>query len=217
MSVPNDAASRSRARQICIDVLGRFVGRARAGDARSPTSVVQTAGCDSFKMAASDRVPQPADGDARGVLLDWLSFHRNALEAKCAGPDADQLVERTAPPSPLSLLGLVRHLTEMERAYGAWALGPKTDLQWVWGEYTDDSPEWDIDADASMVDESMAAWERERAATDGRIAEHATLDSIGAGNGCSLGWNLQKLVGEYARHNGHADLIRERIDGQTGE
>jgi hypothetical protein len=168
-------------------------------------------------MAGSERIQQPADGDIRGVLLGWLAFHRDALEAKCAGLDADQLVERSTPPSPLSLLGLVRHLTEMERVYGVWALGPKMDLQWVWGEYTDDGPEWDIDVDASMVEESMAAWARERALSDERIAAHSTLDSIGAGDGYSLGWNLQKLIGEYARHNGHADLIRERIDGLTGE
>lgn len=69
-------------------------------------------------MHATNRVPEPPDGDARSVLLGWLAFHRNALEAKCAGLDADQLVDRSAQPSPLSLLGLVRHLTEMERAYG---------------------------------------------------------------------------------------------------
>lgn len=164
-----------------------------------------------------ERVPEPPDGDERAILLGWLQFHRNALEAKCAGLDDAQLVARSAPPSPLSLLGLVRHLTEMERVYGAWALGPKVELQWVWGEYTDGGPEWDIDADESMVAESMAAWKREKEAADGRIAEHAGLDSVGAGNGRTLRWNLQKLVGEYARHNGHADLIRERIDGQTGE
>jgi hypothetical protein len=63
----------------------------------------------------------------------------------------------------------------------------------------------------------MAAWEREKLAADERIRQHAELGSVGAGNGYSLRWNLQKLVGEYARHNGHSDLIRERIDGQTGE
>jgi hypothetical protein len=83
--------------------------------------------------------------------------------------------------------------------------------------YTDDGPEWDFDVDESMVAESMAAWEREKLAADERIGQHATLDSVGAGNGHTLRWNLQKLVGEYARHNGHADLLRERIDGQTGE
>jgi len=168
-------------------------------------------------MGEIQRVPEPADGDERAVLLGWLAFHRNALEAKCAGLDAGQLATRSAPPSALSLLGLVRHMTEMERVYAVWALGPKSDLVFVWGDYTDDGPEWDFDADASMVEESMAAWEREKQAADERIRQHPGLDSVGAGNGYSLRWNLQKLVGEYARHNGHADLIRERIDGQTGE
>jgi hypothetical protein len=168
-------------------------------------------------MAAFQRVPEPSDGDERSVLLGWLAFHRNALEAKCAGLDADQLAARSVPPSPLSLLGLVRHLTEMERVYAVWALGPKSELRWVWGEYTDDGPEWDIDADASMLADSMTAWEQEKRAADERIRLHRELDSTGPGNGRSLCWNLQKLVGEYARHNGHADLIRERIDRQTGE
>jgi hypothetical protein len=164
-----------------------------------------------------ERVPEPPEGDERAVLLGWLAFHRDALAAKCAGLGAAQLVARSAPPSVLSLLGLMRHLTEMERAYGAWALGPNIELEWVWGEYTDGGPEWDMDVDESMVDVSRAAWEREKQAADERIREHTTLDSVGAGNGYSLRWNLQKLVGEYARHNGHADIIRERIDGQTGE
>jgi hypothetical protein len=168
-------------------------------------------------MDAMARVPQPPDGDERSISLGWLAFHRNALEAKCHGLDPRQLVERAAPPSPLSLLGLVRHLTEMERAYAAWALGPKVELQWVWGVYTDDGPEWDIDVNESMVEESMAAWQREKQLADERIQQHVELDSVGEGNGYSLRWNLQKLIGEYARHNGHADLIRERIDGQTGE
>jgi hypothetical protein len=166
-------------------------------------------GTRSSSRASGWRRPQRS---ARG-----LAFHRNALQAKCAGLDADQLVTRSAPPSPLSLLGLVRHLTEMERTDGAWALGPRSQLRWAWGDYAEGGPEWDIDADASMLEESTAAWRRERALTDQRIASHDRVDSIGAGNGHSLGWNLQKLIGEYARHNGHADLIREHIDGQTGE
>jgi hypothetical protein len=163
------------------------------------------------------RAPEPPDGDERSILLGWLNFHRSAFAAKCAGLGDAQLVERSAPPSPLSPLGLMRHLTEMERVYGVWALGPKAELEWVWGEYTDDGPEWDIEVDESQVAVSRDAWGRERAVADERIAAHASLDSIGAGNGRSLRWNLMKLVGEYARHNGHADLIRERIDGATGE
>ena len=169
------------------------------------------------QVAAAARVDEPSDGDERSILLGWLSFQRDALKAKCVDLDPDQLVTRSVPPSPLSLLGLVRHLTEMERVYGVWALGPREQLRRVWGDYTDDGPEWDMDADASMVEESLAAWEREKAASDEQISAHTTLDSVGAGNARTVRWNLQKLIGEYARHNGHADLLRERIDGQTGE
>jgi hypothetical protein len=168
-------------------------------------------------MSTAERAPEPPDGDERSVLLGWLAFHRDALSAKCADLDDEQLVTPSVGPSPLSLLGLVRHLTEMERIYAVWALGPKDQLQMVCGEYTDDGPDWDIAVNASMVLESMSAWEREKRVADRRIDEMADLASIGAGNGRSLRWNLHKLVGEYARHNGHADLVRERIDGRTGE
>jgi hypothetical protein len=163
------------------------------------------------------RVAQPKDGDERSILLGWLAFHRNALEAKCQGLTAEQLAHRAVPPSSLCLLGLVRHLTEMERAYVVWALGPDIPLTWVWGDYTDDGPAWDFDAQPSMADESMAAWEREKRAADAMIGEYESLDRRGTGNGHSVRWNLHKLIGEYARHNGQADLLRERIDGQTGE
>ena len=106
----------------------------------------------------------------------------------------------------------------MERVYGTWALGPKAELRWVWGDYTDDGPEWDIDADESMVDVSMAGVGAR--AAGGRRAHprrSRRWTAVAGGNGYSLRWNLQKLIGEYARHNGHADLIRERIDGRTGE
>ena len=163
------------------------------------------------------RVSEPSDGDERSVLLGWLAFHRDALQAKCSDLDNDQLVLASAPPSPMSLLGLVRHLTEMERVYAVWALGPPAELEYVYGVYEDGGPEWDFDVDASMVDISMSNWERERLAADVLFAGHSSLDDVGSGNGYTVRWNLQKLVGEYARHNGHADIVRERIDGSTGE
>jgi hypothetical protein len=163
------------------------------------------------------RVPEPGDGDERTILLSWLAFHRDALRAKCTDLDDAQLVARSAAPSPLSLLGLVRHLAEMERVYATWALGPHVPLELVWGEYIDGGPEWDFEVDASMVAESMATWEREQGSADARLADFPDLDVVGAGNRRTVRWNLQKLIGEYARHNGHADLIRERIDGRTGE
>ena len=87
----------------------------------------------------------------------------------------------------------------------------------MYGDYEDGGPEWDFDVDASMVDESFSRWADERRAADGVIARYPSLDSISPGNGRSVRWNLQKLVGEYSRHCGHADLLRERLDGQTGE
>lgn len=86
----------------------------------------------------------------------------------------------------------------------------------VWGTY-EGGAEHDFDCDATMVAESMRVWKGEMRKTDEALGQHSTLDELGAGNRCSVRWNLAKLVGEYARHNGHADLIRERIDGQTGE
>jgi hypothetical protein len=162
------------------------------------------------------RVPEPAEGDERSLLLGWLAFHRNALEAKLADLTDEELATRSAPPSALSLLGLVRHLAEMERVYGVWANCCKSELVWVWGPYEDGGPEPDFDCDATQVATSMRAWRDERAGTDGAI-RGLDLDDAGGANRRSLRWNLHKLVGEYARHNGHADLLRERIDGLTGE
>ncbi len=167
-------------------------------------------------MGTGSRAEQPADGDERSILTGWLAFHRGALAAKCHALSDEQLVERAAEPSALSLLGLVRHMAEMERAFGVWGLGPKADLEWVWGRYENDA-EHDFDCDASMVKESMRVWREEMRKADVALARHPTLDEVGGGNGYSVRWNLAKLVGEYARHNGHADPMRERIDGQTGE
>jgi hypothetical protein len=167
-------------------------------------------------MGTFQRAEQPADGDEQSVVLGWLAFHRDALAAKCRGLTHEQLVDRSVPPSTLSLLGLVRHMAEMERAYGAWALGPETELAWVWGTY-ENGKEHDFDCDASMTRQSIGLWLDEMRRTDEALTAHPSFDSIGQGNGRSVRWNVVKLVGEYARHNGHADLLRERIDGQTGE
>jgi len=167
-------------------------------------------------MGDFTRSEQPGDGDERSIMLGWLSFHRDALLAKCHGVTGGQLVERVAPPSRLSLLGIVRHMTEMERVYGVWSLGPKAPLEWVWGTYAQ-GEEHDIDCTAADVENSFHAWREEIGKADAAIGRHAVWDERGEGNGHSIRWNIAKLVGEYARHNGHADILRERIDGQTGE
>jgi hypothetical protein len=166
-------------------------------------------------MGTDNRAAQPADGDERSILIGWLAFHRDALATKCHGLTDDQLAERAAEPSALSLLGLVRHMAEMERL---WLVAARTQgkPRLGVGTYENDA-EQDIDCDATMVNQSMRVWTGEMRRTDEALAQHPTLEAFADGNGFSVRWNLAKLVGEYARHNGHADLIRERIDGQTGE
>jgi uncharacterized protein DUF664 len=162
-----------------------------------------------------DRALQPGEGSERELLLGWLAFHRDALAAKCEGMTAEQLVARRAPPSVLSLLGLVRHMTEMERVYLTYALGGG-DFSLVY--CTDDAPDADIEGlTAEMVPESLDRWHAERARGDVLLSSTGPIGALSAGNRLSVRWNLVKLIQEYARHNGHADIIRERIDGATGE
>ncbi|HET8680906.1 MAG TPA: DinB family protein [Micromonosporaceae bacterium] len=162
-----------------------------------------------------ERAAEPADGGERDLLLGWLAFHRDALAAKCEGMTAEQLVLASASPSDLSLLGLVRHMTEMERVYLVYALGGGG-LSLVY--CTDDDPDADIAGlDPSMSGPSVERWHQERASADALLAVCGPLDAVGAGNRRSVRWNLVKVIQEYARHNGHADLIRQRIDGAIGE
>ena len=168
-------------------------------------------------MNAFPRVPEPPDGDERSVLLGWLAFHRNALGAKCAGLDAEQLATRSAPPSPLSLLGLVRHLTEVERSWFRRTFA-REDAPPLY--YSDDDRDGDFDnVEKADVAEAFAAWERECAFAREAVAAAPSLDAVGHGKHrtYSLRWILVHMIEEYARHNGHADLIRERLDGSVGE
>lgn len=162
------------------------------------------------------RVREPQDGtDERALLLDWLAFHRDALTAKCAGLDPEQLVRRAVPPSALSLVGLVRHLTEMERVYLSQPLtGQPTELLYC----TNEEPDGDFAPDGPIdVAASIARWRAECTRSDAALANIADVSVVSPGKRRTVRWLLLKLIGEYARHNGHADLVREAIDGQTGE
>jgi hypothetical protein len=167
-------------------------------------------------MSEFRRSEQPDDGDERSITVGWLAFHRDALQAKCEGLPAELLVQRSAEPSRLSLLGLVRHMAEMERAYGSWPLGEDPEFRWVWGDY-EDGAEDDIDCTVDDVDISFSTWMDERSRTDAALGAVSDIGAISKTNARTVRWNLTKLLGEYARHNGHADIIRERIDGRTGE
>jgi hypothetical protein len=162
-----------------------------------------------------ERTPEPESVPERELLLGWLSFHRNALAAKCEGMSDKQLIEQSAPPSTLSLLGLVRHLTEMERHYIGHALsGDGRDFAYC----TDEDEEADIEnLDLSMVEASQRNWQDQMRESDALIARYDDLGADGATGWFSVRWSLLKVIQEYARHNGHADIVRERIDGLRGE
>ena len=162
-----------------------------------------------------ERTPEPESVPERELLLGWLSFHRNALAAKCEGMSDKQLIEQSAPPSTLSLLGLVRHLTEMERHYIGHALsGDGRGFDYCTG----DDEEADIEnLDVSMVAVSQRNWQDQMRESDALIARYDDLGADGATGWFSVRWSLLKVIQEYARHNGHADIVRERIDGLRGE
>jgi len=171
-------------------------------------------------MAPTRATKQASPGDPdqlapeRDLLLDWLAFHRTALARNCAELTPSQLIERSAPPSDLSLLGLVRHLTEMEHWYleGTLTDGGVGPLY-----CPNDDPDGDIlGLDESMVEPSMARWREQSTASDALLGSVA-LDDLSRSGRSTVRWCVLKVLQEYARHNGHADLIRERIDGAIGE
>ncbi|WP_033258335.1 MULTISPECIES: DinB family protein [Kitasatospora] len=154
------------------------------------------------------------------MLGAWLDFHRSTLALKCEGLTPDQLRERACPPSSLSLLGLVRHMTEVERHWFRKVLAGQA-LDPAGGYWTEEFPDGDFDlVDGADPVTDSALWQAEVAFARSAAAS-VSLDTVGAsrwrGNDVTLRWILVHMIEEYARHNGHADLLRERIDGATGE
>src|SRR6478609_5657954 len=136
---------------------------------------------------ASDERPElPQTGDERSMLTAYLDHHRATFELKCRGVDAARLNDRTMPPSTLTLHGLLRHLTGVERWWFQINFaGDEVPLLY----YSDDDPDQDSDDEGTRI----------------RDGEPVSLRGV-----------LVKMIAEYARHNGHADLLREGIDGATG-
>lgn len=172
-------------------------------------------------MTASqiERHEPPLVAGERPMLDAWLEYHRDTLLMKCVGLTDDQLKTRSAEPSSLSLLGLVRHMTDVERGWFqrgvAQATGP--DVAPIY--YSEAQPDGDFDnLDDTPVDEVFSRYRAEvdccRAAAAGvpldRVVERR-------GERFSVRWIFTHMVEEYARHNGHADLLRERIDGAVGD
>jgi uncharacterized damage-inducible protein DinB len=156
----------------------------------------------------------------REMLAGWLDHHRAILLWKCAGLSEEQLRQQAVPPSTLSLLGLVRHMTDVERGWFR---------QVYLGEDVPDVYDRADDADADFNDvgdadpaEAFRAFEQECASAREIVAAADSLDALSrqgskrTGELFSLRWIVTHMIEEYARHNGHADLLRERVDGATG-
>lgn len=175
-----------------------------------------------IELSTDPRADPPARSDERATLTGFLRWQRETLELKCSGLDAADLARRSAEPSTLSLLGLVRHLADVERGWFRGIMAGQ-DLPPHFSSATD--PDADFDGalpGPAVVAEAWNAWRAEAAFTDQFIAEAPSLDITGkipdAWRGLmSLRWVLVHVVEEYARHNGHADLLRERIDGRIGQ
>jgi uncharacterized damage-inducible protein DinB len=163
-----------------------------------------------------ERVEPPLVAQEREMLDAWLDFHRDTLALKCDGLTGDRLRERAVPPSSLSLLGLVRHMAEVERQWFKMVLGGE---QIPFHYCTDDNPDAEFDdVDGADVAEAFGTWRAECADARERAAAAPSLDVTVTRHGkeFSLRWIMVHMIEEYARHNGHADLLRERIDGAVG-
>jgi uncharacterized damage-inducible protein DinB len=157
------------------------------------------------------------------TLWNYLKHYRITLEMKCEGLDAEQLARRSVPPSTLSLLGLVRHLAHVEQSWFQRILQEQPDLPKLFGK-SPENPDADFDdvvADPAMVEDAWATWRREVQAADvwlaalpddelGRTVPHGD-DEIPVRD------VLVHMIEEYARHVGHADLLRECVDGRVGQ
>jgi uncharacterized damage-inducible protein DinB len=163
-----------------------------------------------------DRTEVPRIGGERELLRAYLDFHRETLALKCAGLPDDDLRRRTTP-SSLSLLAIVRHMAEVERAWFRRVIDGQ-DVPLVWSPDGDFQVAYDA-AEADPV-EAFAAWEAEIAHSRRIEAAAESFDVIGIdrrnGDEYALRRVMVHVIQEYARHNGHADVIREAIDGVVG-
>ncbi|MER5971115.1 DinB family protein [Streptomyces sp. NPDC002055] len=167
---------------------------------------------DPDKDPRNSEGPSP-DGEP-ATLQDFLTNYRMTLRMKCEGLDPGQLARRSVPPSTMSLLGLVRHLAEVERDWRNW-ISDGDPLPKLYGER--DADFGGAVAEQAVVDAAFFDLEREQAATDAALAEHPDLGERVGKDGIAVRELMVHRVEEYARHCGHADLLRECVDGRVGQ
>jgi uncharacterized damage-inducible protein DinB len=150
------------------------------------------------------------------MLEAWLEFHRATLLLKCEGLDDARRKARPVPTSKLSLHGLMRHMAEVERGWFSQVLLSAPQTPYIWADPAVEDSEL-VPLDDADWDADLAAWQAECEASRANAAGKA-LDYTGTRRGepVSLRWIYVHMIEEYARHNGHADLIRELLDGAVG-
>ena len=167
--------------------------------------------------ADDTRPPLPLVADERETLTAYLDWHRQTLELKCSGVPPERLSERTVPPSGLSLHGIIRHLAGAERWWFQVQFAGE-DVPLIY--YSDDDPSQDFEGLDGDAAEDLAVWRAECERSRQIVARARSLDETGtqrsSGKPVSLRRILVHMIAEYARHDGHADLLRERLDGATG-
>lgn len=172
----------------------------------------------SPKWADDTRPELPRVGGERESLTALLDWHRRTFELKCAGVAKARLSEMAVPPSRLSLHGLVRHHAASERWWFRLQFAGE-ELPMLY--YSDDDPAQDFESLDGDVDEAFRVWHAECERSGEIVAAASSLDATGTlistGEPVSLRRILLHVIAEYARHNGHADLLRERIDGAIGQ
>jgi hypothetical protein len=163
------------------------------------------------------RIDEPTAGDEEATVRGLLEWHRTTLLWKCSGLTADELTMRSAPPSTLSLLGLIRHLADAERAwFRRYFRGEQIPEVYA----RPDAPNAAFDeTEAGKAERDvgrlMAEWDASRLAVAGASLEDRFVhEQLGE---TSLRWVYNHMIAEYARHIGHADLLRQVIDGGIGE
>jgi uncharacterized damage-inducible protein DinB len=178
---------------------------------------------DMFIDPAEDpRTDPPGQGSELATLTGFLDWYRKTLELKCSGLDAEALARRSVEPSSMSLLGLVRHMADVERGWFRWFMDGQ-DAPELFSSKEDPDGDWDgARPDPVLVEQAWQAWREEVAFADQFVAAAPGLELTGKREDTwrgklSLRWVLTHMVEEYARHIGHADLLRERIDGAVGQ
>jgi uncharacterized damage-inducible protein DinB len=170
----------------------------------------------TFIVSTPEPVDGPLTGADRPMLTAYLGWQRMTLLNICAGLDGGQLATRPIASSNLSLLGLIRHLAKVERTWlRQRAVGE--DVGAMYDPALGRDADFD-DLDPAEAETAVARLRAEWVAADAAVASMAFDDEVDVrGDAFSLRMIYVHLIGEYARHNGHADLLRERIDGATGD